>query len=119
MAFFADVSRQLIRRTFASSTRPMSDLTWNTVSRLGPYCVTVFKKDIECIERVQRRATKLVKGLKKLPYETKLKELGLTSLEKRRLRGDLIETYKILTSEERINKDQFFQIAVEVCEATV
>jgi len=45
----------------------------------------------------------MVKGLKKLPYETMLKRLGLYSLERQRLRGDLIETFKIVTGKERID----------------
>jgi hypothetical protein len=55
-----------------------------------------FKKDIEMIEKVQRRFTKIPTQLKSLPYEERLHKLGLTTLEKRRERGQLIETFKIL-----------------------
>ena len=54
------------------------------------------KKDIDTLERIQRRATKMIPELRDLSYEERLKECGLTNLETRRLRGDQIEIFKIL-----------------------
>jgi len=79
------------------------------------YCVQAWSphlaKDIKILENVQRTATKMVPILRKLPYESRLHRLGLTTLERRRIRGDLIETYKILTGKEKVNMEQFFELS--------
>ena len=51
------------------------------------------KKDIDTLERIQRRATKMIPELRDLSYEERLKECGLTTLQTRRLRGDQIEVF--------------------------
>jgi hypothetical protein len=79
------------------------------------YCVQAWcpyqKQDIRAMEKVQRRATKLVPKLRKLPYNVRMKELNLYPLEVRRIRGDLIQTFKILKGLEDIDFNQLFVLA--------
>ena len=64
------------------------------------YCIHAWnphlRKDVDTLEKIQRRATKLIPGLRDMRYEERLKECGLTTLETRRLRGGQIEVFKIL-----------------------
>ena len=64
------------------------------------------------LEKIQRRATKLIPELRDLTYEERLKECGLTTLETRRIRGDQIEVFKILNGYENIDYNIFFEIII-------
>ena len=73
----------------------------------SPYpCVC--KKDKELLEKVQRRFTKMIKGMKGKSYEERLQRMNLWSLEGRRNRQDLIEVFKICKGLSRIRSEELF-----------
>ena len=61
------------------------------------------ESDKEVLEKVQRRAIKMVSGLQSNTYEDRLRELGLTTLEERRHQADMVQTYKIETGKELVS----------------
>uniref|UniRef100_A0A4W3H6T9 NID domain-containing protein n=1 Tax=Callorhinchus milii TaxID=7868 RepID=A0A4W3H6T9_CALMI len=65
------------------------------------------------LEGVQRRFSRLVPGMKGLSYEDRLTNLGLYSLEYRRIRGDLIETYKIIKGYDTVDSRRWFPLVGE------
>jgi len=72
-------------------------LVRRSACRICKFCLSPDKKgDIEAIEKIQKRATKLVISLRKLPYKERLQPLNLYTLKYRKLRGDMIEVFKIL-----------------------
>ncbi|MEJ1594469.1 hypothetical protein SMA75_25615, partial [Escherichia coli] len=73
-----------------------------------------FQKDEKKLESVQRRATKLIPGFRGLPYEERLKRLDMFSLKDRRIRGDLIQTFKIVKNIDNVNRDNFFELSSQL-----
>ena len=76
------------------------------------YCVQAWrphlKKDIDCLEKVQRRAPRMIAGYGRMKYDVRLKQAGLTTLETRRERADMLEVFKIVKGLEGVQEKDFF-----------
>ena len=93
---FASLNCKLLKTLYTTYVRPLVEFAvpvWN------PY----LKGEIEALEKIQHRATRLVKNLRKLPYEQRLEKLNITTLSARRNRGDLIQVFKTLNGYEKID----------------
>ena len=100
----------ILKRNFKHTDKDTFVNLYKTIVRSHlDYAISVWaphsKKLIDDLERVQRRATKLVRHCKDLCYQDRLKYLQLPTLAYRRARGDMIEVYKILTNkyDEEVN----------------
>ena len=103
----------LIKRTFTSRKKDIIVRLYKSLIRPHlEYCMSVwrlhYRKDIKLLEGVQRRTLKLIDGFNILSYEDRLRAVHLTSLETRRMRGDLIEVYKIMHGLANLNPEKFF-----------
>jgi hypothetical protein len=103
---FSCRSKFIVKKLYKSLVRPHLD---SCVQAWRPH----LKKDIEVLEKVQRRATRMVDGYKGLKYEERLEGIGLTKLELRRERADLLEVFKILKGIEGLDRDHFFRGALD------
>ncbi|GAB0204006.1 hypothetical protein GRJ2_002866200 [Grus japonensis] len=101
-----------IQRSVTSMSREVILPLYSTLVRPPPGvlhpALGAPERDMELLERVQRRATKLMRGLDHLSYEDRLRELGLFSLKKRRLQGDLIVAYQYLKGASRKDGEGLF-----------
>ena len=100
---FKNKSREIMLPLYKSMVRPHLD-----------YCIQAWKphlrKDVDKLEKVQRRATVMIEGLEGFGYLERLRILNLTTLETRFLRADLIEIYKIFNGLDKLDSGRFFDV---------
>jgi hypothetical protein len=93
---FTNRDKETWSKLYKSYVRPHIEFA---VPAWSPYT----KKDINTLEKVQDRATKTIHSIRHLPYHTRCAHLQLSPLTVRRLRGDLIQQFKISTSVDEVN----------------
>ena len=79
------------------------------IQAVGPYTVA----DKLCLEKVQIRAVQMVSNIGSGSYQEKLEILGLTTLEERRWRGDMIQTWRILNGKDNVARSTWFDLEAE------
>jgi len=97
-------SVNMVTKMYKTYVRPLIE---SSVQAWNPW----LQRDIDHLEKVQRRATKLITGIGSKSYDERLAICGLSTLEKRRLRGDMLQCYKILNGFTNINTTDFFSYA--------
>jgi len=107
----------MIKRSFCYKTSEVILKLYKSLVRPHlEYCIQAWRlhlcKDITLLEKVQHRVTRMIPGLSGMSYNDRLQRLGLTTLETRRLRGDLIEVHKILKGVEYVDYSKFVQFSV-------
>jgi len=103
----------MIRRTFTCKNKSIMTKLYKSIVRPSlEYCVQAWrphlKKDIDALERVQKRATRMITECKGKDYEKRLECVNLTTLEMRRERADMLEVYKIMNGMEGLREKDFF-----------
>jgi len=101
-----------LKRSFKSRQPSTFTMLYKSLVRphLEYWAIIWSPKDIEILDRVQRRATKLITSISTLNYEARLEKLQLYSFYCRRQRGDLIEAFKILNSYYHIDSNDIFTL---------
>ena len=106
----------VIRRTFTCKhEHTIIQLYKSLVRPHLEYCVQAWRpyltQDIEMMVKVQRRVSKMVYGFNDLTYEQRLRRLSIATLETRKLRGDLIEVFKIFKGFDKVDYLKFFHLS--------
>jgi hypothetical protein len=99
-------SKEVISKLFNSYVRPTLEYCLQAWS---PY----YRHDIEMVESVYRRMTKIIPGLKRLEYPDRLLALNMFTFERRKLRGDMILVYKMFQGLVNIDVNNFFTLETD------
>jgi len=106
----------LINRNIINKTEEEMLILYKTLVRpILDYCIPVWRpylrKDINQLERIQKRFTKMISGCKKKTYMQRLEKLNLTTLEERHNRADMIQVYKVLNDRTNVYPAKFLELS--------